>query len=73
MAIFEGKYSESNTTDVEELSQYLLAARQFTNDTTSVTHFSGNLSIDNGAIQQAAVTLFHTHSLAEDVTFYTTC
>ena len=70
MAIFEGKYSESNTNDVEELGKYILDARKFTNDTTSVKNFSGNLSIDNGEIQQADVTIFHNNSIAEDVTFY---
>ena len=70
MAIFEGNYSESNTNDVEELGKYILDARKFTNDTTSVKNFSGNLSIDNGEIQQADVTIFHNNSIAEDVTFY---
>ena len=70
MAIFEGSYSESNTNDVEELGKYILDARKFTNDTTSVKNFSGNLSIDNGEIQQADVTIFHNNSIAEDVTFY---
>ena len=70
MAIFVGNYSESNTNDVEELGKYILDARKFTNDTTSVKNFSGNLSIDNGEIQQADVTIFHNNSIAEDVTFY---
>ena len=70
MAIFEGKYSESNANDVEELGKYILDARKFTNDTTSVKNFSGSLSIDNGEIQQADVTIFHNNSIAEDVTFY---
>ena len=70
MAIFEGKYSESNANDVEELGKYILDARKFTNDTTSVKNFSGNLSVDNGEIQQADVTIFHNNSIAEDVTFY---
>ena len=70
MAIFEGKYSESNTNHVEELGKYILDARKFTNDTTSVKNFSGNLSIDNGEIQQADVTIFHNNSIAENVTFY---
>ena len=70
MAIFEGKYSESNTNHVEELGKYILDARKFTNNTTSVKNFSGNLSIDNGEIQQADVTIFHNNSIAEDVTFY---
>ena len=70
MAIFEGKYSESNANDVEELGKYILDARKFTNDTTSVKNFSGNLSIDNGEMQQADVTIFHNNSIAEDVTFY---
>ena len=70
MAIFEGKYSESNTNHVEELGKYILDARKFTNNTTSVKNFSGNLSIDNGEIQQADVTIFHNNSIAENVTFY---
>ena len=70
MAIFEGEYSESNTNDVEELGKYILDARKFTADTTSVKNFSGNLTIDNGEIQQADITIFHNNSIAEDVTFY---
>ena len=70
MAIFEGEYSESNTNDVEELGKYILDARKFTTDTTSVKNFSGNLTIDNGEIQQADITIFHNNSIAEDVTFY---
>jgi len=70
MAIFEGKYSESNTNDVEELGKYILDARKFTNDTTSVKNFSGNLTLDDGEIQQTDVTIFHNNSIAEDVTFY---
>ena len=48
MAIFEGKYSESNTNDVEELGKYIIDARKFTNDTTAVKNFSGNLAIVKG-------------------------
>ena len=70
MAIFEGKYSESNTNDVEELGKYILDARKFTNNTTAVKNFSGNLAIVKGEIQQADVTIFHNNSIAEDVTFY---
>ncbi|MDB0009640.1 sodium:alanine symporter family protein [Gammaproteobacteria bacterium] len=70
MAIFEGQYSESNTNDVEELGKYILDARNFTNDTTAVKNFSGNLDVVNGRIQQGDVTIFHNNSIAEDVLFY---
>jgi len=70
MAIFEGQYSESNTNDVEELGKYILDARNFTNDTTAVKNFSGNLAVVNGIIQQGDVTIFHNNSIAEDVLFY---
>ncbi|MDA8709048.1 sodium:alanine symporter family protein [Gammaproteobacteria bacterium] len=70
MAIFEGQYSESNTNDVEELGKYILDARNFTNDTTAVKNFSGNLDVVNGIIQQGEVTIFHNNSIAEDVLFY---
>ena len=70
MAIFAGEYSESNLQDVEELGKYILDARKFTNNTTAVKNFSGNLPIVNGVIQQADITVFHNNSIAEDVTFY---
>ena len=70
MAIFAGKYSESNSNDVEELGKYILDARKFTNNTTAVKNFSGNLSIANGEILQGDITIFHNNSIAEDVTFY---
>ena len=65
MAIFAGEYS-----DVEELGKYILDARKFTNNTTAVKNFSGNLPIANGEILQGDVTIFHNNSIAEDVTFY---
>ena len=70
MAIFAGQYSESNSNDVEELGKYILDARKFTNNTTAVKNFSGNLPIANGEILQGDVTIFHNNSIAEDVTFY---
>ena len=70
MAIFAGEYSESNLNDVEELGKYILDARKFTNNTTSVENFSGNLQIANGEILQNDITIFHNNSIAEDVTFY---
>ena len=70
MAIFAGEYSESNSNDVEELGKYILDARKFTNNTTSVENFSGNLQIANGEILQNDITIFHNNSIAEDVTFY---
>ena len=70
MAIFAGEYSESNSNDVEELGKYILDARKFTNNTTTVKNFSGNLPIANGEILQGDVTIFHNNSIAEDVTFY---
>ena len=70
MAIFAGEYTESNSKDVEELGKYILDARKFTNDTTAVKNFSGNLSVVNGAIQKGGITIFHNNSIAEDVTFH---
>ena len=70
MAIFAGEYSESNSNDVEELGKYILDARKFTNNTTAVKNFSGNLPIANGEILQGDITIFHNNSIAEDVTFY---
>ena len=70
MAIFAGEYSESNSKDVEELGKYILDARKFTNNTTAVKNFSGNLSVVNGAIQKGGITIFHNNSIAEDVTFH---
>ena len=70
MAIFAGEYTESNSNDVEELGKYILDARKFTNNTTAVKNFSGNLPIVNGEMQQGDITIFHNNSIAEDVTFY---
>ena len=70
MAIFAGEYTESNSKDVEELGKYILDARKFTNNTTAVKNFSGNLSVVNGAIQKGGITIFHNNSIAEDVTFH---
>ena len=70
MAIFSGEYTESNSKDVEELGKYILDARKFTNNTTAVKNFSGNLSVVNGAIQKGGITIFHNNSIAEDVTFH---
>ena len=70
MAIFVGEYSESNSNDVEELGKYILDARKFTNNTTAVKNFSGNLIIVDGELQQNDITIFHNNSIAEDVIFY---
>tara|TARA_B100000902_G_scaffold17420_1_gene20874 strand:+ start:14 stop:1678 length:1665 start_codon:yes stop_codon:yes gene_type:complete len=70
MAIFAGEYTESNSKDVEELGKYILDARKFSNNTTAVKNFSGNLSVVNGAIQKGGITIFHNNSIAEDVTFH---
>ena len=70
MAIFAGEYTESNSKDVEELGKYILDARKFTSNTTSVENYSGILSITKGQLQQNEVTVFHNNSIAEDVTFY---
>lgn len=70
MAIFAGEYTESNSKDVEELGKYILDARKFTSNTTSVENYSGILRITKGQIQQKEVTVFHNNSIAEDVTFY---
>jgi AGCS family alanine or glycine:cation symporter len=70
MAIFAGSYSESDSEDVEELGKYILDARKFTSNTTSVENFSGSLNLIDGQLQQADVTVFHNNSIAEDVVFY---
>ena len=70
MAIFAGEYTESNSKDVEELGKYILDARKFSNNTTAVKNFSGNLSVVNGAIQKGGISIFHNNSIAEDVTFH---
>ena len=70
MAIFAGEYTESNSKDVEELGKYILDARKFTSNTTSVENYSGILRITKGQLQQEEVTVFHNNSIAEDVTFY---
>ena len=70
MAIFAGEYTESNSKDVEELGKYILDARKFTSNTTSVENYSGILRITKGQLQQKEVTVFHNNSIAEDVTFY---
>jgi AGCS family alanine or glycine:cation symporter len=70
MAIFAGEYTESNSKDVEELGKYILDARKFTSNTTSVENYSGILNIIKGQLQQKEVTVFHNNSIAEDVTFY---
>ena len=70
MAIFAGSYAESNSKDVEELGKYILDARNFTSDTTSVENFTGNLDLIDGQMQKQTVTVFHNNSIAEDVVFY---
>jgi AGCS family alanine or glycine:cation symporter len=70
MAIFAGEYTESNSKDVEELGKYILDARKFTSNTTSVENYSGILRITKGQLQQKEVTVFHNNSIAEDITFY---
>ena len=70
MAIFAGEYTESNSKDVEELGKYILDARKFTSNTTSVENYTGILRITKGQLQQKEVTVFHNNSIAEDVTFY---
>jgi len=70
MAIFVGDYNESNTNDVEELGKYILDARKFTNNTSAVENFSGDLNIISGKLEQDEITIFHNNSIAEDVRFY---
>jgi len=70
MAIFAGSYAESNSKDVEELGKYILDARNFTSDTTTVENFTGNLDLIDGQMQKQNVTVFHNNSIAEDVVFY---
>jgi len=70
MAIFVGEYNESNENDVEELGKYILDARKFTNNTSAVENFSGDLNIISGELEQDGITIFHNNSIAEDVRFY---
>jgi AGCS family alanine or glycine:cation symporter len=70
MSIFEGSYNEENANDVTELGKYILDARKFTNNTTSVKDFSGELTISEGKLTNNNITIFHNNSIAEDVTFY---
>ena len=70
MAIFVGEYNESNVNDVEELGKYILDARKFTNNTSAVENFSGDLNIISGELDQDGITIFHNNSIAEDVRFY---
>ena len=70
MSIFEGSYSEENSNDVTELGKYILDARKFTNNTTSVKDFSGELTISDGKLINNDITIFHNNSIAEDVTFF---
>ena len=69
MAIFDGSHTESNEGDVEELGKYILDARNFTSNTTTVKNYSGNLNIVDGLLQQNDITIFHNNSIAEDVQF----
>jgi AGCS family alanine or glycine:cation symporter len=70
MSIFEGSYSEENSNDVEELGKYILDARKFTNNTTAVKEYSGELPIVNGKLMSNEITVFHNNSIAEDVLFF---
>ena len=55
---FAGEYTESNSKDVEELGKYILDARKFTSNTTSVENYTGILRITKGQLQQKEVTVF---------------
>ncbi len=70
MAIFVGEYDESNVNDVEQLGKYILDARKFTNNSSDVENFSGELNTINGELKQDGITIFHNNSIAEDVKFY---
>ena len=45
MAIFVGEYDESKLNDVEQLGKYILDARKFTNNSSDVENFSGELNL----------------------------
>ena len=69
MAIFAGTYSDTNSQDVAELGKYITDRRNFTNNTSSVKNFSGNLDVVDGFLVQSDVTVFHNQSIAQDVKF----
>jgi AGCS family alanine or glycine:cation symporter len=60
LVVLEGVYSESDE------AERTLLARSFTNDTT-LSLFTGELSVEAGRIHTGGITLVHAQSLAEDV------
>ncbi|MBT87093.1 MAG: sodium:alanine symporter family protein [Gammaproteobacteria bacterium] len=70
MTILSGTYDETNPNDIDELGKYILDNRKFTNNTSSIKDFSGDLTIVNGKINDKNITVFHKQSIAEDVKIY---
>ncbi len=70
MTILSGAYDETNPNDIDELGKYILDNRKFTNNTSSIKDFSGDLTIVNGKINDKNITVFHKQSIAEDVKIY---
>jgi len=70
MTILSGAYDETNPNDIDELGKYILDNRKFTNNTSSIKDFSGDLTIVNGKINDKNITVFHKQSIAEDVKIF---
>jgi len=59
MTVLNGTYSETNTSDVETLHEYLIGK-------TTIPFFTGNLTVSDGVIQNQP-TIINSRSVAEDV------
>jgi alanine or glycine:cation symporter, AGCS family len=65
----DGTYSDELIPDQEELAKYVSDQRKFTNNSSSVKNFTGNLEINNGKLLNKNITIFHNNSIAENVIF----
>ena len=64
-----GSYDDTNVSHQEELAKYVSDNRKFTNNTSKVQSYSGNLVILDGALEDNELTIFHNNSIAESVFF----
>ncbi|MDB9813263.1 sodium:alanine symporter family protein [Gammaproteobacteria bacterium] len=64
-----GSYDDTNVSHQEELAKYVSDNRKFTNNTSKVQSYSGNLVILDGALKDNELTIFHNNSIAESVYF----
>ena len=64
-----GSYDDTNVSHQEELAKYVSDKRKFTNNTSKVQSYSGNLVILDGALEDNELTIFHNNSIAESVFF----